>query len=84
MTVSPDDLCGLAARLAVAAGDLVHEGRKHGLTSVSTKSTDTDIVTEFDRASERLIVDGLRAERPNDALVGEEGTDAVACPGSVG
>ncbi|HEY5424078.1 MAG TPA: inositol monophosphatase family protein [Ilumatobacteraceae bacterium] len=81
MTVSPDDLCGLAARLAVAAGDLVHEGRKHGLTSVSTKSTDTDIVTEFDRASERLIVDGLRAERPNDALVGEEGTDAVGVSG---
>jgi len=81
VTDSADDLCSLAARLAVAAGDLVREGRKHGLTSVSTKSTDTDVVTEFDRASERLIVDGLRAERPHDALVGEEGTDSVGVSG---
>jgi myo-inositol-1(or 4)-monophosphatase len=77
VTALAEELCGLAARLAVAAGDLVREGRKHGLTSVSTKSTDTDVVTEFDRASERLIVEGLRTERPHDALVGEEGTDAV-------
>ena len=69
--------CDLAARLAVAAGELVFEGRKDGLTSISTKSTDTDIVTEFDRASERLIVDGLRAARPDDAIVGEEGTDSA-------
>jgi len=76
-----EDLCDLASRLAVAAGDLVREGRKHGLTSISTKSTDTDVVTEFDRASERLIVEGLRAERPHDALVGEEGTDTAGVSG---
>ena len=65
----------------MAAGELVFEGRKNGLTSISTKSTDTDVVTEFDRASERLIVEGLRAERPDDALVGEEGTDAAGASG---
>jgi myo-inositol-1(or 4)-monophosphatase len=74
-------LCDLAARLAVAAGELVLEGRKSGLTSISTKSSDTDVVTEFDRASERLIVDGLRAERPDDAVVGEEGTDSAGASG---
>jgi myo-inositol-1(or 4)-monophosphatase len=81
----PDDishqLCDLASRLAVAAGDLVFEGRKHGLTSISTKSSDTDVVTEYDRASEHLIVEGLRAERPDDAVVGEEGTDAAGASG---
>ena len=71
----------LAARLAVAAGRLVFEGRKNGITSSSTKSSDTDVVTEFDRASERMIVEGLRAERPNDALVGEEGTDSAGASG---
>jgi myo-inositol-1(or 4)-monophosphatase len=70
-------LCALAARLAVEAGELVFEGRRSGVTSASTKSSDTDVVTEFDRASERLIVDGLRAERPDDAIIGEEGTDAA-------
>lgn len=74
-------LCDLAARLAVEAGRLVLEGRKHGLTSISTKSTDTDVVTEFDRASEKLIVAGLRAERPDDAVFGEEGTDDAGVSG---
>jgi myo-inositol-1(or 4)-monophosphatase len=32
------------------------------------------MVTEFDRASERLIVERLAAARPDDAIVGEEGT----------
>ena len=85
MTELHQELCrelgDLAARLAVAAGDLVFEGRKNGVTSISTKSSDTDVVTEFDRASERLIVDGLHAERPDDAVVGEEGTDSAGRSG---
>ncbi len=81
MTDLAADLGELASRLAVAAGKLVFEGRKHGITSSSTKSSPTDIVTEFDRASERMIVDGLRAERPDDALVGEEGTDSAGVSG---
>ena len=81
MTELAQQLCDLAARLAMSAGELVFEGRKNGLTSISTKSSDTDIVTEFDRASEHLIVDGLRAERPDDAVIGEEGTDAAGASG---
>jgi myo-inositol-1(or 4)-monophosphatase len=76
-----DDLRDLASRLAVASGELVFEGRKNGLTSISTKSSDTDVVTEFDRASEQLIVEGLRAARPDDAVVGEEGTDSAGKSG---
>lgn len=75
------ELCNLASRLAVKAGTLVFEGRKNGVTSATTKSSDTDVVTEFDRASERLIVDALRAERPHDGLVGEEGASASSQSG---
>jgi myo-inositol-1(or 4)-monophosphatase len=71
----------LAARLAVEAGELVLEGRKGGVRSASTKSSDTDVVTEFDRASELLIVSGLASERPDDAVVGEEGTNAAGASG---
>jgi len=71
----------LAARLAVEAGALVFEGRKGGIRSASTKSSDTDVVTEFDRAAEQLIVAGLAAERPDDAVVGEEGTDSAGASG---
>lgn len=69
------DLTRLAVQLAIDAGRMVREGRARGLEAVATKSTLTDMVTEFDAASERLIVDGIRLARPDDAIVGEEGTD---------
>jgi myo-inositol-1(or 4)-monophosphatase len=81
VTDLPRQLCDLAARLAVEAGTLVLEGRTHGVRSASTKSSETDVVTEFDRASERLIVQGLSAARPDDAVIGEEGTDAAGASG---
>jgi myo-inositol-1(or 4)-monophosphatase len=39
---------------------------------VSTKSTPTDVVTIMDKAAETVILDGLAAHRPDDAVVSEE------------
>lgn len=75
-------LLALASRLALEAGRMVRDGRRdRGISAADTKSTATDMVTEFDRASEELIVGGLRAARPHDGIVGEEGTDT---PGTSG
>ena len=80
MTPVPDtaavvtELRGLAGDLALRAGALISEARRSGAGLVDTKSTATDMVTEYDRASELLIVDALRGARPDDAIVGEEGT----------
>lgn len=76
-----DELLQLASGLAVSAGKLVLEGRKSGVQAASTKSSTTDVVTEFDRASERLIVEGLTTARPDDALMGEEGATATGTSG---
>lgn len=57
------------------------EGRRSGLTNVQTKSTATDMVTEFDKASEIMIVQGLAVMRPDDAIIGEEG---ASHPGTSG
>ena len=65
----------VAELLAREAGDMAMAGRRQGLSTVDTKSTLTDMVTEYDRASERLIVEGLRAQRPHDSIVGEEGAN---------
>jgi myo-inositol-1(or 4)-monophosphatase len=78
--VAPDEspaegLLSLAERLARETGDLILAGRSKGIVDVDTKSTGTDMVTEFDRAAETLIVSELRRLRPDDAIVGEEGTD---------
>lgn len=42
---------------------------------MDTKSSTTDPVTEIDRASERVIVEHLLAARPDDGVLGEEGSD---------
>ena len=69
-----EELRDVAERLARQAGEMALAGRKSGLREVRTKSTLTDMVTEYDRASEVMVVEGLRTLRPMDSIVGEEGT----------
>jgi len=70
-------LMNVAARIARQAGDLVYAGRRNGAGTVQTKSSATDMVTEWDAASEQLILQQLGLERPDDSLIGEEGTQIV-------
>jgi len=58
----------LRARLPDVAGGLLLSG------GTSVKSSPTDLVTEIDRASEALIADALLRARPDDGIVGEEGS----------
>jgi len=55
-----------------------YEGPARGL---DTKSSATDMVSEADREAERAITEILRAERPDDGLVGEEGADEAGSSG---
>jgi myo-inositol-1(or 4)-monophosphatase len=71
-----DDLA-LAASLARAAGQLAATMRR-GAVAIETKTSVSDVVTAADRATEELIVARLRAQRPSDGLVGEEGTNEPA------
>jgi len=70
----------LAAELVRDAGLLARRMRAEGLVA-EQKTSVSDIVTAADKAAERLVVDRLAAERPDDAIVGEEGTDR---PGTSG
>jgi myo-inositol-1(or 4)-monophosphatase len=72
MSDNPTDLLELAVRLVREAGELARTGRRRALSGIASKSTPTDIVTELDRATERLVSDGLRAARPDDEILGEE------------
>jgi myo-inositol-1(or 4)-monophosphatase len=74
----PNELGELAERLAREAGELLagalRERPTAGPPVVTHKSTATDYVTEWDHASEALIVGALARERPDDGIVGEEGS----------
>jgi len=67
----PAALRALAVDLALEAGRMLAQMRP---TGQSSKSSPTDIVTDADRAAESLIVGRLRAERPGDSLLAEEGS----------
>ena len=68
-----NELRSLAEQLARAAGDMALAGRKSGDVTATTKSSPTDMVTQYDKASEDMITAGLRDLRPDDGIVGEEG-----------
>ena len=70
----PADLA-LAAGLVREAARLAARMFTDGVSS-TRKTSVSDIVTEADKAAEELIVTRLRAERPDDGVIGEEGSNA--------
>ena len=71
----------LADRAARAAGDVLMSYYGRPAVGVSAKSSDTDLVSDADREAERTIRELLESERPEDGLVGEEGSRAQAASG---
>jgi myo-inositol-1(or 4)-monophosphatase len=71
-------LLELARTVGLEAAAFVRARRPEGRVDVlSTKSSETDVVTEIDEACERLIREWILAARPDDGFVGEEGDDIV-------
>ncbi|HSO65986.1 MAG TPA: inositol monophosphatase family protein, partial [Ornithinibacter sp.] len=80
-TPTGPELRDLAARVAHEGADLAREMRLGGIDVADTKTSAVDVVTEADRAVEQLIRSRITAERPDDAILGEEGDDL---PGTSG
>ncbi|MDJ0788262.1 MAG: inositol monophosphatase family protein [Myxococcota bacterium] len=68
-----DDIFALARRLALEAGAIQRERYETAL-EIQTKSAAVDLVTEVDRACEALVVSAIEKERPDDAILAEEGS----------
>ncbi len=67
-----DDL-SLAAELVRDAGLLARQMLNNGLDT-EYKTSVSDVVSDADRAAEELVVSRLRRDRPDDGLIGEEGS----------
>jgi len=76
-----EELADLAIEAARAAAELVRDRATRRVTVAATKSTDVDVVTEADRASEELIRGIIGRARPDDAFLGEEGDDVAGTTG---
>jgi len=62
----------LAAAIAREAGAIARD-RFHEPRTIATKTSEIDLVTDVDHALDRLIRERVRAARPRDALLTEEG-----------
>ena len=65
--------CAVAQEIARDAGAILMQGWGTR-PDIQFKSEDIDLVTEFDRRSEALVVSRLAAAFPGDTVVGEEGS----------
>jgi myo-inositol-1(or 4)-monophosphatase len=83
MTVEPVELLTVAdAAIDLVVPHLRDAWRAEDL-GVDTKSTATDLVTEFDRWAEATIVASITKDRPDDGFVGEEGAAKEGTSGVV-
>jgi myo-inositol-1(or 4)-monophosphatase len=77
-----EGLLELARTVGLEAAAFVKTSRPVGRVDVAdTKSSPTDVVTQLDRASEELIRARIKAARPDDGFVGEEGADLIGTSG---
>lgn len=65
----------VARQVAGKAGEVLREGRREGF-EVSLKG-EVDLVTEYDRRSEELVVETLSRAFPDHTVIGEEGTEVT-------
>ncbi|HEY1478876.1 MAG TPA: inositol monophosphatase family protein [Gaiellales bacterium] len=68
------ELLALAERAARSAGELLRARLYGPVSGLAYKSSSTDPVSDADRDAETAILGLLRAARPDDAMLGEEGT----------
>ncbi len=75
------EITELATRLAQEAGAFLLDGVNRPRQHITTKSSGTDMVSEMDKGAEDLLVRGIRAARPHDGILGEEGTSTEGTTG---
>lgn len=68
------ELCNIATEIARGAGQILLQGRNEGFGDIDTKTSAVDVVTETDKRSEAFITEAILERRPDDGLLGEEGT----------
>jgi myo-inositol-1(or 4)-monophosphatase len=73
------ELLELAKRVGREAGELLQ--KRPTTFEVSTKSTAIDVVTQMDSQSETHIVSEILKARPDDGIIGEEGSERTSKSG---
>lgn len=76
------DLLSIADAIAIEAAALARTRRAEGVRVAASKTDIVDIVTDADREVERLVVERILDARPDDGILGEEGTTVAGTSGT--
>lgn len=79
MTEDASDRLAVAERAARAGSEVAAQSFQQGI-EVETKSGKTDVVTEADREAQRRVIEAIREEHLEDAIVGEEEDELKEVP----
>jgi myo-inositol-1(or 4)-monophosphatase len=80
MQVDPQELLEIAQRIVRRAA-IVHRSTPRNGLAVDTKQSSTDLVTPVDRRTEELLIAAIRDARPDDGILGEEGSNTAGTSG---
>ncbi|WP_435318904.1 inositol monophosphatase family protein [Haloarchaeobius sp. TZWSO28] len=75
------DRVRVAEAAARAGADVAAAGFRTGI-AIEEKGQKTDVVTQADRDAQRAVIEHIRQEFPDDAIVGEEDDELKAVPES--
>jgi myo-inositol-1(or 4)-monophosphatase len=75
------DLLSVALAAARAAGDLLLARADEVVGGISSKTNGTDLVSDADRDAEALVIATIRAARPGDGILAEEGGGGAGSTG---
>ena len=75
------ELLEIAKQAARAAAAIHRQAIDVGDVQAETKRSGSDLVTTVDRETEQALVTAIRAARPNDAILAEEGTSVNGSSG---
>ncbi len=75
------ELAAAALRAAQGAARIQTAGYGLRRQAIDTKTSDTDLVSEVDRAAEAYVSSTLAELRPDDGVIGEEGTSRAGTTG---
>jgi myo-inositol-1(or 4)-monophosphatase len=79
--VEPHGLLSIAVDAAQEAGRLLLDFARRPATGVAAKSTPTDLVSDADRAAEKLLLETITSARPDDGVLSEEGAKGSSTTG---
>lgn len=75
------ELAGVALEAARAAAAVLVDSEGRPVHGLGTKSSSTDMVSDVDRSAEAAVAAVLATRRPDDGVLGEEGTSRPAPSG---